>query len=264
MAWIEFHVSKLRRLKKFLDFRKDLGWNTCEALGFLGCFWGEVIELSPDGDITGWTPEYLCELIGISLEPKRVWDSLVKHGWIDFSSDGRVTVHDWSEVTLHYVLSLEQAERRKELTRERVRAYRERQKVCNAPVTLCNAPNLTKPNQTKPEKHCRVAHDLDAPVVYLNQKANRSFDPKHKSNRELIRARYVEGRTLDDFKRVVDRKVRDWGADEKMSKYLRPSTLFNRTNFENYLNEPERAGESPELAKLRELMEAENAGKSKM
>jgi len=81
--------------------------------------------------------------------------------------------------------------------------------------------------------------DLEAPIKYLNEKAKRSFDPKNDSNKNFIKARYNEGRSLDDFKKVIDKKVINWLTDEKMMMYLRPSTLFNKTNFENYLNEPE-------------------------
>ncbi len=79
--------------------------------------------------------------------------------------------------------------------------------------------------------------DLDAPILYLNEKTKSNFDPRNKTNRELVRARYREKRTLEQFKIVIDKKFEQWFTDEKMSKFLRPSTLFNRTNFENYLNE---------------------------
>jgi len=80
--------------------------------------------------------------------------------------------------------------------------------------------------------------DLEAPILYLNEKAKRKFDSKLSANRDLVKARYNEGRSLGDFKQVINKKVSDWLSDEKMMKYLRPSTLFNRVNFENYLNEP--------------------------
>lgn len=52
-----------------------------------------------------------------------------------------------------------------------------------------------------------------------------------------MKARYSEGRTQNDFKTVIDKKVDQWRSDETMAKYLRPETLFNRTKFESYLNE---------------------------
>jgi len=76
-------------------------------------------------------------------------------------------------------------------------------------------------------------------INYLNEKTGSNFDPKNKSTIDLLRARFNEGRTVKDFITVIDKKIEDWLTDDKMNRYLRPSTLFNRTNFENYLNEPE-------------------------
>ena len=81
--------------------------------------------------------------------------------------------------------------------------------------------------------------DLSLPTQYLNSRAGRNFDPKNKVTRRLVKARVAEGRTIEDFKKVIDRKVNQWSRDHKMLIYLRPSTLFNATNFENYINEPE-------------------------
>ena|SRR3990167_529496 len=80
--------------------------------------------------------------------------------------------------------------------------------------------------------------DFEAPILYLNEKTKSNFDSKNKGNQGLVRARHNEGRTLEQFKAVIDKKAAQWLTDEKMAKYLRPSTLFSRTNFENYLNEP--------------------------
>jgi len=80
--------------------------------------------------------------------------------------------------------------------------------------------------------------DFSAPILYLNKRANRNFDVKNKGNLNLVKARFNEGRTLDQFKKVIDKKVAQWLTDDKMMGFLRPSTLFNRTKFENYLNEP--------------------------
>jgi hypothetical protein len=93
--WVEFHAGRIKRLQKFSDFRKDLQLNTNEALGFLGSFWCEVIELAESGDISGWSPEYVCERVGSSLSPERVWNALVKHRWVDKTASGRHLVHDW-------------------------------------------------------------------------------------------------------------------------------------------------------------------------
>ena len=73
-------------------------------------------------------------------------------------------------------------------------------------------------------------------IDYLNLKTNSSYKSTTPKTRELIKARYNEGFTLDDFKQVIDNKVNSWGNDEKMVAYLRPETLFSN-KFESYLNE---------------------------
>lgn len=72
---------------------------------------------------------------------------------------------------------------------------------------------------------------------YLNSKAGTSYRASSKATQRLINARTNEGFTVGDLKKVIDVKVASWKDDPKMSKYLRPATLFG-TKFEGYLNEP--------------------------
>ena len=81
---------------------------------------------------------------------------------------------------------------------------------------------------------------LEIPIVeiinYLNDVANKNFRSTTKKTQQLIKARWNEGFRLEDFKKVIDNKVKDWKQDPHMNKYLRPETLFG-TKFESYLNE---------------------------
>ena len=96
MSWIEFHGTDIIRLRKFSDFRLDLGWSHLEALGLLGSLWSFCIEIQEDGDLTAWKPS---ELLRMVMVPKssvdRVWKALVKHGWVDQRPDGKILIHDW-------------------------------------------------------------------------------------------------------------------------------------------------------------------------
>lgn len=83
-------------------------------------------------------------------------------------------------------------------------------------------------------------------VDYLNAKSQSNFKPKTDTTRKSIIARLKEGYTVDDFKRVIDSKVKDW-SDSSMREYLRPQTLFRPANFEAYLNEANR----PEVKKTK-------------
>lgn len=73
-------------------------------------------------------------------------------------------------------------------------------------------------------------------VSYLNEKTGSNFKHSTKDTQKHINARLKEGYTVEDFKKVIDIKVREWLSDTKMSQYLRPATLFG-TKFENYLNQ---------------------------
>lgn len=80
-------------------------------------------------------------------------------------------------------------------------------------------------------------------VDYLNNACGKGYSPTGKSTCKLIRARWNDGFRLDDFKKVIDTKSRDWLKNKDMSKYLRPETLFG-TKFETYLNEGPRSNRS--------------------
>ncbi|MED4399817.1 conserved phage C-terminal domain-containing protein [Metabacillus fastidiosus] len=73
-------------------------------------------------------------------------------------------------------------------------------------------------------------------VNYLNGAANTSYRSSTKKTQQLIKARFKDGFTLDDFKRVIDIKTAEWLNDQNMNRFLRPETLFG-TKFESYLNQ---------------------------
>lgn len=73
-------------------------------------------------------------------------------------------------------------------------------------------------------------------VDYLNEKTGKNFKVRTDATRRVIKARFAEKNTLADFKKVIDIKSAEWRNDEKMQRYLQPSTLFG-TKFEGYLNQ---------------------------
>lgn len=245
MAWIEFHAPLIKKLLKFRDFRRALGWSSNEALGFLGSFWGEIIELREDGDISGWTPDYIAELTDAKVDPERLWKAL-QAGWIDATPDGRVLVHDWLDTAGTYLIKKYSSSNRGELVRIWALyglvygARSEPIATGKRPEGDPTLPDLTQPNQTKGigAGGQGQGHEADTKTAleYLNQKAGKAFKAVESTLRP-IRARLGEGYTLDDLKRVVDAKVAQWAKDPKMAPYLRPETLFGATKFQGYVNE---------------------------
>jgi uncharacterized phage protein (TIGR02220 family) len=93
----------------------------------------------------------------------------------------------------------------------------------------------------KNEKNLKTIMLCKEIIDYLNEKTGSSYKYNTNKNIELIQARLNEGFTLEDFKKVIDNKVADWGKEPKpnekdMREYLRPITLFG-TKFESYLNQ---------------------------
>ncbi|ARF15942.1 conserved phage C-terminal domain-containing protein [Sporosarcina ureae] len=89
-------------------------------------------------------------------------------------------------------------------------------------------------NKDLVEKPLDVTHFV---IAYLNEKTGKQFKATSAATKKFIQARVKEGYTQQDFIQVIDLKVSKWNHHPEYRAYLRPSTLFNPTNFENYLNE---------------------------
>lgn len=79
-------------------------------------------------------------------------------------------------------------------------------------------------------------------IGLLNEKVGRRYPVKNPrgeptANAQVVMMRLKEGYTVSDCRAVIASKFRQWGHDEKMSKYLTPETLFRRSNFERYMGE---------------------------
>ena len=99
----------------------------------------------------------------------------------------------------------------------------------------------------KPDHLSQFKSQAEEILEFLNKKTGRSYrafvglngSRKPSQSLEIIMHRLRDGATVADCRGVIARKARKWGNDEKMSEFLRPKTLFNRTNFEQYLGEQE-------------------------
>ena len=74
-------------------------------------------------------------------------------------------------------------------------------------------------------------------IEYYNQKFNKRLKPE--VYRDLIDARFREGANVEDFKTVIDNKAALWLTDKKMASNLKPSTLFRKCHFDEYINQVE-------------------------
>ena len=96
---------------------------------------------------------------------------------------------------------------------------------------------ITTNNNDKKEKKDKEDNIPYGDIVsFLNKKTGKSYKVTTPKTREVIKARFNDGFSLEDFKTVISQKTESWLNDPAMCKYLRPETLFGN-KFEGYLNE---------------------------
>lgn len=89
--------------------------------------------------------------------------------------------------------------------------------------------------QEMPEPGSRRTQAKDI-LMFLNTTLGKNYRLVA-ANLDMIEARLKEGYSVADLRQVIVRQNRQWRHDDKMAAYLRPKTLFNRTNFANYAGE---------------------------
>jgi uncharacterized phage protein (TIGR02220 family) len=81
-----------------------------------------------------------------------------------------------------------------------------------------------------------IGGDVSAVIRLFNQICGTRYEPTNKEHQKLISARFSEGATMEDFEIIIRHKHMQWSQDQKMKEYLRPSTLFIKSHWEDYLN----------------------------
>lgn len=87
-----------------------------------------------------------------------------------------------------------------------------------------------KPKQVVMTNEHKIAID------YLNQKAGTRYEYNSTKTLTLLNTLFRKGYSVEDIKKVIDIKCKEWLPKETMKKYLRPRTLFGN-KFEDYLNQ---------------------------
>lgn len=117
----------------------------------------------------------------------------------------------------------------------------------NLPVENVGTKNNSIKNNSIKNNNDRVDHFTYKEIIeYLNRYTGKKFNFKAKANQELIKARFNEGYSKEDFLKVIDNKVSEWIDVDSMKDYLQPSTLFRKSNFDKYLNQTVKQQENEE------------------
>lgn len=195
-----------------------------------------------------YSPEMLASITGHQVGTvKQALHMFVELGLIELLDNGAM-----------YMADIQRLIGKGSTEADRIREYRRRinddkNKLLNSPEKKRNNCPVQNSYICTPEieieiekeleidnKNCRLSNKSSTVVSeiidYLNQKTGKHFRKSIANTTRAINARIKEGFTVDDFKAVVDKKVIEWGKDERMKQYLRPQTLFG-TKFESYLNQ---------------------------
>ena len=98
-------------------------------------------------------------------------------------------------------------------------------------------PQKTTPKDNTKRQYMSGYREIAKTVLaFLNEKAGRNYREVD-ANIGFIVDRLKEGYEEKDFRQVIALKTREWKGDDKMSKFLRPETLFNKTKFAQYTGE---------------------------
>lgn len=117
----------------------------------------------------------------------------------------------------------------------------------NLPVENVGTKNNSIKNNSIKNNNNRVDHFTYKEIIeYLNRYTGKKFNFRAKANQELIKARFNEGYSKEDFLKVIDNKVSEWIDVDSMKDYLQPSTLFRKSNFDKYLNQTVKPKENEE------------------
>ncbi|WP_437272749.1 conserved phage C-terminal domain-containing protein [Staphylococcus succinus] len=99
--------------------------------------------------------------------------------------------------------------------------------------------DLTNNNNTNNDSNTMsgnpTVYPYESIVEYLNKQASKKYRYQTDKTKSLIKSRFKQGFSEDDFKIVIDNKVAEWKGTD-MEKFLRPETLFGN-KFEGYLNQ---------------------------
>ena len=112
---------------------------------------------------------------------------------------------------------------------------------CLLTPTLTPTHNNTSQDDTLQNKKTKksIKKEFYADVIsYLNEITGSKIDPYGESHRKIIDYWFDKGKTLDDFKHIINVKHHEWKDNPNMKKFTRrPQTLFGKSHFEDYLSQ---------------------------
>ena len=182
-----------------------------------------------DTDVAGYTINQLVvnsdKRLNLTTQKVRtILKKFEKQGYIEFLSSGSKGKESTLKLTIKQQLFNNN-------TTNKTEQLQQVEDLGNNNLTT----NQQQSNNTTKKKEKDNNNIYSLVIDYLNRKASTNYRASTKNTQGFINARVREGYTVEDFKKVIDSKSKEW-LNTDFEKYLRPATLFG-TKFENYLNE---------------------------
>lgn len=118
------------------------------------------------------------------------------------------------------------------------------------PIPETNTEITTETTTENNMSSSSTAYPYKKIIDYLNERTGKHFRHTTQKTKVLIKARMKEGFTEEEFKQVIDNKVKEWKGYSKFEVYLRPETLFG-TKFEGYLNQKVKGSSIEQLERMK-------------
>lgn len=245
-------IDKMEHAGDILNLYDKLIFYTMNRDGLLAHKYGDEYEV--------YTVEEISEDFNYPIElVKEALDVFVKLHTIELTDNGYYYFPDSLEYTKSTTVGAEskrlQRENRKLKQEQENNEIDEIEKVDNCPEYIQVDTNIDIQENTNQEKEKYIEKEKDVDsynreqlynkyiqeikevINYLNERTNKKFTTDSDFVKIIIVDRLEENHTVEEFKMVIDHKTDEWLNNKEFNKHLRPGTLFNKNNFERYLNE---------------------------
>lgn len=230
------------------------------AAGLLECLWRVTGEADNSQGVAPW--RRVEQLLGPgfcrAVKPEAALAALVVAEIVELEDSGKVRVLGWRDHRPDYL-------RKREMEAERLKKKRGSSPdvgakldqpgptgpklghVASSPspspsLSPCMEQGSASQSLSGKEPDPCVDPELDSLAQTLCERLNTAIGSRYRPasktlRRELSGRLRGDGHTAEDIMAVVDAKIDEWQDSRKMRRYLRPATLLNRTNFENYVGQ---------------------------
>jgi hypothetical protein len=184
VAWIESHTVLMRH-RKLAELARGLRIRRAHASGHLHSLWHAALEQQDDGDLTGWSDEFIAEMSDVPSDAPQFVRLLQTTGFLGYKdAEGNLIpgterlIHDWPDYAGRFLMNRYASSNREKLVQIWAIHRRLYGRNCEQPESnltatekqpLSNNTNRTLPDQSdqpnQPTKKRRVRGGEPAPPV---------------------------------------------------------------------------------------------------